>query len=479
MVDATPILQGLAVASGPPPSEPWQVGVGAQPSAAAEPSPTPAEQQEDAECAAEEEVSARAKQRGKAAARNHRAEGRRHRRAPDSKSGSDMSLRVSVGHTSLDDSRTAPAVASLVTAAPPVTATPPVTAMVSKGGKGGGSGGGGGKGSGFGKGSHHGGKGKGMHGGKGKGVHGGKGKGMRGGKGKGTHSQGGTGKGWTSLAPVAFSAAAASSTAIIAPTAVSAAAAAAPASVAVPASVAAPAPVSNALTGPAATATANSLELLCHAINGARCRLRRYQVADTRLGRGELLRTDAGQLPWFTVVGGALRVASPRVDLHFHARRPSGCESRFGASRLELEPSSKTVTCGLRTELPLKIVSDLKQARQGKKGIGAQWCQRRKELEAEGGEEHGEELHLHPENPFAYELVVQAFRSSTTLAVSAELVLGPFEVFNNATSAVRCTPHATRRTLHATRYTLHATRRPSTPPSASHSLHASTVESRL
>ena len=487
-----PILQGLAVAPGSPPSEPWQVGVGGQPSAAAEPSPTPAEQQEDAECAAEGQVISRAKQRGMPAARKDRAEERQRKSAPDSKSGSDMSLRVSVGHTSLDDSRTGPA------AAPPVTAASVPVPIVPRVGKGGGSGGGGGggKGSGFGKGSYRGGKGTGMHGGKGKG--------MRGGKGKGTHSQGGTGKGvmWRPL--VTFSAAPASSNAIIAPTAVSAAAAA-PAAASVPA----PAPVANALTGPSAAATAPgpsgpvgtaptafSLKLLCCAFNGASCGLRWYQVADTRPGRGELLRTDAGQLPCISVGGAPLGTAAhQKVDLRIHARRPSGGESRFGPSPLELEPSSETdgsswkkVTCGVPAELSLKIVSDLKQARQGKKGIGAQWRQRKKELEAAGDEE----LYRHPENPFAYELVVQAFRSDTLVPVSAELVLGPFEVFNNATSAVRCTPHAARSTPHAARYTpQHAARRtpyarspartalPLGTPFSSHLPCASTGESRL
>ena len=71
------------------------------------------------------------------------------------------------------------------------------------------------------------------------------------------------------------------------------------------------------------------------------------------------------------------------------------------------------------------------------------------ELAAEGGEEP---IHLDPEN--AYVLVVQAFRNGKLEPVSAELVLGPFEVFNHATSAVRCTPHATP----------HATRRTTPPP---------------
>ena len=134
-----------------------------------------------------------------------------------------------------------------------------------------------------------------------------------------------------------------------------------------------------------------------------------------------MLRTDAGQLPRISVVGGPRQADPPRVELRFHARRPSGGEAHLGPSRLELEPSSKEVTCGLPTELSLKIVSDLKQAQQ--KSIGAR----------------------------SYALVVQAFQIGTTLAASAELELGPFEVFNNATSAVRCKPHAARRTPHAAR----------------------------
>ena len=68
------------------PRPPWQVGVGA----AAEPAPTPAEQQEDAECDAEEELCARAKQQGTSAARKKRYEEKQRVSAP----GSDV-LRVS------------------------------------------------------------------------------------------------------------------------------------------------------------------------------------------------------------------------------------------------------------------------------------------------------------------------------------------------------------------------------------------------
>ena len=154
-----------------------------------------------------------------------------------------------------------------------------------------------------------------------------------------------------------------------------------------------------------------------------------------------MLKTDVGELPYISVSGGAVRTAvHQKVDLHCYARRPSGGESRFGPSRLELEPSSKSVTRGSRDKLSLKIVSAV--------------CSRREEeeLEAEEGEEP---IHLDPEN--AYVLVVQAFRMGKLEPVSAELVLGPFEVFNHATSAVRCTPHATRRASQP-RYTPHAAR---------------------
>ena len=152
------------------------------------------------------------------------------------------------------------------------------------------------------------------------------------------------------------------------------------------------------------------------------------------------MKTDAGELPYISVSGGAVRTAvHQKVDLHCYARRPSGGESRFGPSRLELEPSSKSVTRGSRDKLSLKIVSAV--------------CSRREEEEELEAEEGEEPIHLDPEN--AYVLVVQAFWCGKPEPVSAELVLGPFEVFNHATSAVRCTPHATRRASHATRRTPH------------------------
>jgi len=123
-----------------------------------------------------------------------------------------------------------------------------------------------------------------------------------------------------------------------------------------------------------------------------------------------------------------------------------------------------TVPCGQRTKLQLKIVSGVCYT-DHKRGKTFDWNQHKKVLLKAGGRG---KLHLDPANPFAYVLVVQAFRSGEP--VSAELVLGPFEFFNNDTSAVRCTPRATRRMLHATRHAPHAAcgtsapRYPLTPP---------------
>jgi len=168
------------------------------------------------------------------------------------------------------------------------------------------------------------------------------------------------------------------------------------------------------------------------------------------------LKTDAGQLPYLSVSGGAVRTAvHKKVDLHCYARRHSGGESRSGSSILELEPSSKSVTRGSRDQLSLKIVSPV--------------CSRREEEKLEA-EEDEEAIHLDPVNAYKYVLVVQAFSSGKLEPVSAELVLGPFEVFNHPTSAVRCTPHATRHTPHATRHTPHATRH--TPHATRRASHA-------
>ena len=93
-----------------------------------------------------------------------------------------------------------------------------------------------------------------------------------------------------------------------------------------------------------------------------------------------------------------------------------------------------TVPCGQRTELRLKIVSSVYKKDQ----IAWNWNRHKEKV---GGHEQlhldpeSLKLHLDPANPFAYVLVVRAFRGGEP--VSAELVLGPFEFFNNDTSAVR------------------------------------------
>ena len=63
------------------PRPPWQVDVGA----AAEPAPTPAELQEDAECDAEEELCAMAKQQGTSAARKKRYEEKQNAGVPQAR----------------------------------------------------------------------------------------------------------------------------------------------------------------------------------------------------------------------------------------------------------------------------------------------------------------------------------------------------------------------------------------------------------
>ena len=93
----------------------------------------------------------------------------------------------------------------------------------------------------------------------------------------------------------------------------------------------------------------------------------------------EFLKTDAGQLPYISIVGGAAQAAPQQVVLHFHARRPPACEARFGPSRLELESSSMTVPCGQRTELRLKIVSKV-FCTDHKRGKTFDWNEHKKAL---------------------------------------------------------------------------------------------------
>lgn len=139
-------------------------------------------------------------------------------------------------------------------------------------------------------------------------------------------------------------------------------------------------------------------EISCCSSSGAACRLQAHQIAGKR---GNPLKTDGGEHLHLRVKGGEMTTS---VQLRFGVERGPG-HADLRPRTLGLDKTEQRVRCQALTPITLKMVDQLPSKR--------------------------------PKQGNVFVLSVQAFScADESKALSAQVRLGPFEVFNNMTTAM-------------------------------------------